>query len=69
VDHGDSRSQEFAYGVVTFESASKMTWEHFSALDDGKRIDTWSIETSSHGPFDARAYSDRLGSADAIATS
>ena len=68
VDHGDSRSQEFAYGVVTFESASKMTWEHFSALDDGKRMDTWSIETSSHGPFDARVYSDRLGDADKIAT-
>ena len=38
VDHGGS-SQEFAYGVVTFESGQR--WEHFSALDDGKRIDFW----------------------------
>ncbi|ACO65914.1 predicted protein [Micromonas commoda] len=68
VDHGGDRSQEFAYGVVTFESGSKMTWEHFSALDDGKRIDLWSIETSSHGPFARRTYSDNLSDAALIAT-
>lgn len=68
VDHGGDRSQEFAYGVVTFESGSKMTWEHFSALDDGKRIDIWSIETSSHGPFARRTYSDNLSDAALIAT-
>ena len=68
VDHGGDRSQEFAYGVVTFESGSKMNWEHFSALDDGKRIDLWSIETSSHGPFARRTYSDNLSDAALIAT-
>ena len=25
-----------------------MTWEQFSALDDGAKIDEWHIETSKH---------------------
>ena len=45
-----------------------MNWEHFSALDDGKRIDFWSIETSSHGPFARRTYFDNLSDAALIAT-
>jgi hypothetical protein len=51
VDVSGGRTSEFAYGIVTFWSGSRMTWEQFSALDDGAKIDEWHIETSKHGPF------------------
>ena len=51
VDVSGGRTSEFAYGIVTFWSGTRMTWEQFSALDDGAKIDEWHIETSKHGPF------------------
>ena len=51
VDVSSGRTSDFSYGIVTFWSGSRMTWQQFSALDDGAKIDEWHIETSKHGPF------------------
>ena len=44
VDVSGGRTSEFAYGIVTFWSGSRMTWEQFSALDDGAKIDEWHMK-------------------------